>query len=365
MDDQRTRDPVDMRRRRPSRVARRRTGKPRLHLPDFVSAASFAKVANKLGWSEARLALFKRLSSAYAVEPSISSYLQIRSKFPEVEISIWWFLLPCFTSGSMFMGKLEKLGIANTFIRLIAEQDWDNAEDRIDQVCLRLLECLNVRNNLPAGPRYIEQRLAAISDALMNYVIVTILELMTWSPHTLRIPSSFMLLIRQQLCGGMRTDLFESHKSQTRKTLAAAKAACGLEWSQVRKTLPAAAAACSPEFGERLTVHKLMAIADLGQGTAARYLKDPEFRRELEESRKLWARYFRSTSLEELEQALIDENRKLWAGYFRSPTPKEFQKNLEQQKVAAGFLSVAVAAERAAESLLKDPQYRKRLGAHL
>ena len=62
----------------------------------------------------------------------------------------------------------------------------------------RVVEREKIAKNEPGN---IEKRRAAISDAMVNYLIVTILELCDWNEQEVRIPASLVVLIRHQLTG--------------------------------------------------------------------------------------------------------------------------------------------------------------------
>ena len=130
---------------------------------------------NTLGLSGERRALFKQLVVAYRREPTIESYIQIRRKFPEVEIQISQFggIDALFALQEDF----EKQGVHPELVAAALDSD----EPSLDALSLHLLECLVARSKLPRdGVGYIEKRRSAISDAMVNYLISLMLEGLDW-----------------------------------------------------------------------------------------------------------------------------------------------------------------------------------------
>lgn len=215
-----------------------------------------------LGWSLERLNSFTDAVVAYRENASIQNYLSIRREFPEVEIQVARFggIEALFALEADFKDQ----GINPNLIAGALDGD----EPSVDALCLRLLELISERDELPKnGPGYIERRRSAISDASISYLITTILEAYDWNEDVYRVPASLVVLIRHQLCG-LRPDLEVEYKLREHK----------------KNVAMAAARLLKPD--ERLSINKLKELAGISRTTAARWLGDPSFQRWLDFSRK-------------------------------------------------------------------------------
>jgi hypothetical protein len=135
----------------------------------------------------------------------------------------------------------------------------DGDEPSIDKLSLRLLTLLLARDKLPkAGPDYIQKRRVAISDAMIDYLIVTMLEAFDWHEETFRVPGSLVVLIRHHICGTM-PDLHAAYLLKEKRQNAATRA------GQLLKP------------GEKISVSKLARLAEIPRSTAARYLAEKDF----------------------------------------------------------------------------------------
>jgi hypothetical protein len=135
-------------------------------------------------------------------------------------------------------------------------------------VALRLLELLLERDKLPkTGPRSIDRRRKAISDAFVNYLITTTLEAYDWNEDVYRVPASLVVLIRNQLCGSTPDLHAEFRLREHKKNVAIAVA------QQLKRD-------------ERLSINKLKQLAGIPRTTAARWLNDPYFQRWLDFGRE-------------------------------------------------------------------------------
>lgn len=225
-------------------------------------AQEVAAIAKELGWSDARLSMFKQIVVEYRREPTIENYSRVRRQFPEVEIQIGLFagIDPLFSLEMEF----QKQGIDPQLLAAILDGD----EPSIDELCLQLIERLVLREKISKGePGHIQKRSAAISDAMVNYLIVSILESFDWNDIECRIPASLVVLIRHQITGS-KPDLHATYLS--------------------RKRLQNVALAVARELkpSEKLSINKLASIVDVPRSTAARWLKDKEFKDWLETGKK-------------------------------------------------------------------------------
>ena len=168
-----------------------------------------------------RFATFKSLVAAYENKPNLENYLRLRREIPEAEIDIALFggPDPLFT----LEPQLRKHGIDP----LLVAGAQDACVPDMDELSLRLMECLVAREKLPkSGPRHIEMRRNAISDALVDYLIVMMLEATEWNKEGApnEIPSSLIVLIRERLCGAgpdLREELLSSEKQKRAAYIAA------------------------------------------------------------------------------------------------------------------------------------------------
>jgi hypothetical protein len=224
---------------------------------DVERARKQNELAKKLGWEPERLARFKQLVLRYEKEPTIANYLQIRRDFPETEIEVGYFgggIDAPFELEEKFAGQ----GIDPMLLLGAMLAD----EPDIDALCLQVLELLVTRGKLPKeGPGFIEKRRKAISDATINYLIMEILEAIERCGQSIRIPTSLVVLIREQLCGSSPL-LHRQHLAREQFRNAASKA--GLHFQRT---------------GERISVRKLADAAGVSRGTAERWLADKHFQR--------------------------------------------------------------------------------------
>ena len=153
------------------------------------------ELAKKLGWEPERLARFKQLVLRYEKDPTIANYLQIRRDFPEAEVEVGIF------SGIDAPFKFEEKLAGQGFDPTLIVGALDAYEPDIDAVCLRLLELLEAKRNLPKeGVGIIEERHKAISETTVNYLIVEMFEAIDRCGGWIRIPTSLVVLLREQLC---------------------------------------------------------------------------------------------------------------------------------------------------------------------
>ena len=145
----------------------------------------------------------------------------------------------------------------------------DSDEPSIDALCLHLMSAIIEREKISKNePGHIQKRRAAITDAMVNYLIVTILESFDLNDREVRIPASLVVLIRHQLTGA-KSDLHTSYLAKERRHNTAIFIARDLKPN------------------EKLSINKLASLASIPRSTAARWLKDKEFREWLDVAR-IW-----------------------------------------------------------------------------
>jgi hypothetical protein len=216
-------------------------------------ARELDKLAKSIGLSDERFTQFKRVVVAFRREPTIENYLQIRREFSEVEIQVSHF------------GGLESLFALKDKFRAqgidphLISAAFDADEPAIDALSLRLLELLAERRKLPTnGPGHIEQRRNAISDSMVNYLILEMLEAIDWNDVEVRIPASLIVLIREQL-GGANLDLHTEAELRERQ-----------------QSIGIGAGQFFPK-GKKISARQLAKVTSISKSTAARWLVDKGF----------------------------------------------------------------------------------------
>ena len=221
-------------------------------------------IAKKLRWSDKRLTMFKQVVVEFRRNQTIQNYLRVRRQFPEVEIQIGAFagIDPLV----MLENEFRKQGVDPELVAGSLDAD----EPSIDALCLRLMERMVEREKISKDePGHMQKRRAAITDTMVNYLIVTILESLDWNEQEVRIPASLVMLIRHQLTG-TKPDLHTVYLAKERLQNIAISVALNLQPN------------------EKLSINKLASLAGIPRSTAARWLKDKEFKQWLEVER-IWA----------------------------------------------------------------------------
>jgi hypothetical protein len=228
-------------------------GRTQIHPSRLQHLQRTDELTEKLG-SKARLALFQRLVSAYERKPNPESYVQLRRDFPEVEIDVGRF------GGVEQFYELEPDLRRHEIDEGVALGALDADLFDIDELSLRLMECLIGRAKIPnSGPGRIEERRRAISNTLVNYLIVMMLEAMEANKENrVVIPSSLIELIRHQLCGPT-PDIRKAYISHEKREHAAFIVA------QQRA------------LNKKISIRKLAKLAGVKKSTAATWLANPEF----------------------------------------------------------------------------------------
>ena len=222
-------------------------------------------LARRLGSD--RLSTFRCLVDAYQKKPNLENYVRLRREVPEAEIDIALF------GGIDPLFHLEPELRKHDIDPQIAYRVSDACVPDMDELSLRLMQCLVAREKLPkSGPRHIEMRRNAISDPLVDYLIVMMLEATEWNKESApnEIPSSLIVLIRERLRGAspdLRKDYLAREERQHGAYLAAHR---------------------FKDFKE-ISVRKLRTLTGWSQGTASRWLKDPNFKEWFEWTKKALA----------------------------------------------------------------------------
>ncbi|MBR1197811.1 hypothetical protein JQ574_17585 [Bradyrhizobium sp. AUGA SZCCT0158] len=221
----------------------------------------------RLDWDNERLNHFATLAVDFHKDPSIEKYLTIRQTFSEVDIQVGM-------SGGIdalfaIQKQCEQYGIDPSLVAGTMDGD----EPDMDELSLMLMARIVNRNKI-AGVGALQKRRAAISDAMVNYLIAFMLEGADWSNEEIRLPASLILLIRHQL-GALKGVLHEEYRSRETKLRAA--------WIAGQQL----------KFDESLSINRLVNLTAsvpnfvISRATAARWLKDVEFQKHLESSRKI------------------------------------------------------------------------------
>lgn len=230
--------------------------------------AEIERVKTIVGGDE-RFEQLSELVLAFRESPSIEQYSLIRKHFPEVDIKVA--LSGGVSAALAIETQCEEYGIPASLLGGAL----DGSEPDIDELCLILIELLVARDKIK-GPGAMQRRRAAISDAMVNYLIAFMLEGIHWADAEIRVPPSLVLLIRHRL-GSLKGDLHAQYESGQMKLNAA--------WF--------AGQLLGPQ--ERLSINRLLELSQqipdgsVSRSTAARWLKDEEF-----QSRLKWSRDFKA-----------------------------------------------------------------------
>jgi hypothetical protein len=264
-------------------LAKRSAGKrltwlsrPRIHFDSLSDPDRQAQLLEIFG-SAQRLRLFKKMAKGYRELPSLENYLRLRENFSEAGLNVAVFNelsnLPTLEP------ELERLGIPSDLVAGAL----DAYEPDIDELSLRLMGCLVARDKLPkGGPGDVEKRRQAIGDALVDYLIATMLEAMEKNPIV--IPPSLIALIRDRLCGP-NPDWAASSRSMAWDINLALWAALGFKPDEKIS---------SRKLSNRLGINRITRIK------ASRLLSKPWFQQQLEYFRRLVA----SQTFQQLHAAL-------------------------------------------------------------
>jgi hypothetical protein len=167
--------------------------------------------------SERSYAQFRAMCDAYEREPTLANYVRLRRTFGSSATAVRRF--HDFEPRAI-AAELQRLGIDPRLVDSALDGDeWDDGRN-IDRLVLRIMECLIQRDQIEkSGSVHVQSRGIAISDSLVDFLIVAMLETMEDS-----IPASLILLIRERLCGA-NPDLHQEHLQAQRRREAVAIAA--------------------------------------------------------------------------------------------------------------------------------------------
>jgi hypothetical protein len=134
-------------------------------------------------------ARYQALAEAYEREPTLANYIKFSrtlggSIARPIEIDPF----------SIEM-ELRLFGIDP---RLVSEA-LDGDESKINELALRLMEALVKRKKLEKSGAHLQSRRMAISDSLIDYLVVAALE--ATEEHDVPLSSALVRLIRERLCG--------------------------------------------------------------------------------------------------------------------------------------------------------------------
>ena len=185
----------------------------------------------------------------------------MRRGFPEVEIEIGRFGGTWGTEVIALEEEFEKQGVD----RHLLFRARHGEEPAVDAMCLHLMECMAYKHKIPKDGRgHIEKRRKAISDATVNYLLSVLLEAYDLPERDwmFRIPTSLIMLIREQLCGS-NPDLFGMYLFKKNR----------------ENAIDLASKRLQPH--DKISVRKLMRLTGARRMTVARWLRDPAFREAL------------------------------------------------------------------------------------
>jgi hypothetical protein len=154
---------------------------------------------------------FNAISREYKSSPTIENYVRLRRLQPDGEIEI------ATTGGIEFLfsheNELRSHGLDPLLIVGLSDADTEAQAE----VSLRLLEMLIERDKLQkSGATHVVSRKKAINDGLINYLIATSLDGMSWNDE-LTISRELIVLIKRQL-GTLNSQYEAELEKHTRKS---------------------------------------------------------------------------------------------------------------------------------------------------
>jgi hypothetical protein len=197
---------------------------------------------------------------AYEREPTLANYVRIKRTFGlRVDTSVGRY----YDFEPLSIAKeLRRLGIGPALVDSALDGDQWHDGKNIDRLVLRIMECLIERDQIEkSGSAHVQSRKIAISDSLVNFLIVAMLETFEDS-----IPPSLIVLIRERLCGS-NPDRYKEHLQVQRRRDAIAIAAIKFPKGKV-------------------SIRKLAKILDVEPSTISRAFPGGSFQKELDKFRQ-------------------------------------------------------------------------------
>ncbi len=204
-----------------------------------------------------KISQFFQLVKRFDEDPSIENYVALRRFAPHGDTEIYRF------AGVDPLCSLEpdlkKFGLDPVLVCGVLDGD----DREMDELCLQLLERLIERKRLVAERMtHLQSRGKGISDALIDHLIVVMLEAM--QQYGVDPKPSLVLLIRERL-GGANTDILKSHKKRESQDLAI------FHGFQLRRR------------GARPTIRRVADIMGVQPSTVSRWFPDGDFLERVEE----------------------------------------------------------------------------------
>jgi hypothetical protein len=162
--------------------------------------------------TEQKILELKAFEERFEEDASIENYVALRRFAPGIDTEIYRFAN---VDPLQFLDdKLQNVGLNRSLIRgALGGDDRD-----IDELCLQLMERLIERKRLEAqGGTHLQSRGIGISDALVDHLIVAMIEAL--QQFSLEPKPSLVVLIRDRL-GGAHSDIYKIYMKWTGRTRA-------------------------------------------------------------------------------------------------------------------------------------------------
>lgn len=204
-------------------------------------------------------ASLEELKEEFRTNPSIENYVRLRRSFPDEHI-------PCVRFAGFRQLLCLKDDLTAGIDAGVIYDAFDGDQHAVDKLSLLILERLVERRLLQAkGKTHLQARKAAISDAIVNYLINMMLEVIY--RFELEFPSSLLVLIREQLGGpnpGPYKHYLQREQFEERAEFMAT-------YSQ--ENLPSA--------------NRIAKSFSVNRSTTGRWLRDPKFAQRVSQLRRL------------------------------------------------------------------------------
>jgi hypothetical protein len=136
----------------------------------------------------------EKLIQNYQQRPALSEYIKLRrtAGFTVIDSNRFF----DFDVMLRLDGELRKYSINPRVVAKVLDGD----DQMIDELCLQVMESLESRRSLELeGRKHVQARKEAIPDSLVDFLIVFAME--ACEQHTLAIPPSLVILVRERLGG--------------------------------------------------------------------------------------------------------------------------------------------------------------------